>query len=50
MMRKPHALSIGLGANCQHLDATFTSNANHSGALLSAAAANGIAPGSPTGS
>ena len=41
-------LSIGAGANYQYLDATFTSNANYSGALLSAAAANGIAPGSPT--
>lgn len=41
-------LSIGVGVNYQYLDATFTSNANYSAALLSAAAANGIAPGSPT--
>lgn len=41
-------LSIGVGANYQYLDATFTNNANYSGALLSAAAANGIAPGTPT--
>lgn len=41
-------LSIGVGVNYQYLDATFTSNANYSGALLSAAAVAGIAPGTPT--
>jgi long-chain fatty acid transport protein len=41
-------VAIGLGVNYQHIDATFTSNVNYSAALLSAAAANGIAPGSAT--
>ena len=41
-------LSLGVGVNYQYLDATFTNNANYSGALLAAAAANGITPGSPT--
>ncbi len=41
-------LALGIGLNYQYLDATFTSNANYSAALLSAAAANGITPGSPT--
>ncbi len=41
-------LAIGLGVNYQHIDATFTSRVNYSAALLSAAAQNGIAPGSPT--
>lgn len=41
-------LAVGFGLNYQYLDATFTSNANYSAALLAAAAANGIAPGSPT--
>lgn len=40
-------LAVGAGLNYQYLDATFTSNANYSAALLAAAAANGIAPGSP---
>lgn len=40
--------ALGLGVNYQHLDATFTSNANYSAALLQAAARNGIAPGTPT--
>jgi long-chain fatty acid transport protein len=42
------SLAIGLGLNYQYIDATFTSNANYSAALLQAAAQNGIAPGSPT--
>ncbi|MBN8510985.1 MAG: outer membrane protein transport protein [Burkholderiales bacterium] len=41
-------LALGVGLNYQYLDATFTSNANYSAALLAAAAVNGIAPGSPT--
>jgi long-chain fatty acid transport protein len=41
-------LALGVGVNYQYLDATFTSNANYSAALLQAAALNGIAPGSPT--
>ncbi len=40
-------IAIGLGASYQHIDATFTSNANYSAALLSAAEQSGIAPGSP---
>jgi len=40
-------VAIGLGANYQHIDATFTSNVNYSAALLSAAAQSGITPGSP---
>ncbi len=40
--------ALGLGANWQRLEGTFTSQVNYSGALLSAAAQNGIAPGSPT--
>jgi len=35
------SLSIGLGANYQHIDATFTSNANYSAALLAAAGCSG---------
>ncbi len=41
-------LSLGAGASYQHIQATFTSAVNYSGALLQAAAANGIAPTSPT--
>lgn len=41
-------VAIGLGANWQRLEGTFTSQVNYSGALLAAAAANGIAPGSST--
>ncbi len=41
-------LAIGAGINYQYLKATLTNNANYSGALLSAAGAAGIAPGSPT--
>jgi long-chain fatty acid transport protein len=40
--------SVGAGFNYQQIKATLTSNVNYSGALLSAAAANGITPGSPT--
>ncbi len=42
------AVALGVGANYQKLDGTFTSNVNYSGVLLSTAAQNGIAPGSPT--
>jgi long-chain fatty acid transport protein len=42
------SVALGLGLNVQRLEATFTSNVNYSAALLSAAAANGIAPGSAT--
>jgi len=35
------SLSFGLGANYQHIDATFTSNANYSAALLAAAGCSG---------
>lgn len=43
------AIAIGLGANYQHLEGTFTSQVNYSAALLSAAVdPGGIAPGSPT--
>lgn len=41
-------LSLGLGVNVQRIDATFTNQVNYSGALLQAAALNGIAPGSAT--
>ena len=41
-------LAIGVGANYQRIKATLTNNVNYSGALLSAAVANGIAPGTPT--
>jgi long-chain fatty acid transport protein len=41
-------LAIGVGVSYNYLEATLTNNVNYSGALLSAAAANGIAPGSPT--
>ncbi len=40
--------AVGLGVSYQRLEGTFTSQVNYSGALLSAAAQNGIAPGSPT--
>ncbi len=40
--------AVGVGVNYQNINATFTQNANYSGALLTAAAANGIAPGSAT--
>ena len=40
--------SVGAGVNYQYLKATLTQNLNYSGALLSAAAGAGIAPGSPT--
>ena len=39
-------LSLGLGLNVQHIEAEFTNQVNYSAALLSAAAAKGIAPGS----
>jgi len=41
-------LSLGAGINYQQIDATLTNNVNYSGALLQAAIANGVAPGSPT--
>lgn len=37
-------LAIGLGANYQHIDATFTSNVNYSGVLFSAAGCTGPNP------
>jgi len=39
-------VAFGLGLNVQHISAEFTNQVNYSGALLSAAALNGIAPGS----
>jgi long-chain fatty acid transport protein len=42
------AFAVGVGVNWQRLDATLTNNVNYSGALLTAAATAGIAPGSPT--
>jgi len=40
--------AIGVGVDYQQIKATLTNNVNYSAALLQAAAANGIAPGSPT--
>lgn len=46
---KPAAgIAVGFGLNAQRIEATFTNDVNYSGALLSAAAANGIVPGSAT--
>jgi len=42
------AFAVGFGVNYQYLKATLTNNVNYSGALLQAAAANGIPPGSAT--
>ena len=42
------AVSLGLGLNVQRINAEFTNQVNYSAALLSAAAQNGIAPGSAT--
>lgn len=42
-----NGVSLGLGLSYQHISAEFTNQVNYSGALLSAAALNGIAPGSP---
>ena len=41
------SVAIGAGVNWQRIEATFTSKANYSAGLLAAAAAAGIAPGSP---
>jgi long-chain fatty acid transport protein len=41
-------VAIGFGVNWQRIEAEFTNKVNYSGALLQAAAANGIAPGSAT--
>lgn len=41
-------LALGLGLNAQRMLAEFTNQVNYSAALLGAAAANGIAPGSAT--
>lgn len=41
-------VALGLGLNAQRMKATFTNDVNYSGALLSAAGAAGIAPGSAT--
>ena len=40
--------AVGVGVNYNSLDATLTQSINYSGALLTAAAGAGIAPGSPT--
>lgn len=40
--------ALGLGLNAQRIEGEFTNQVNYSGALLSAAAAAGIAPGSAT--
>ncbi len=40
------SLSMGVGLDIQHMSAEFTNQVNYAGALLSAAALNGIAPGS----
>ena len=40
--------SVGAGVNYQQIKATLTNNVNYSGALLTAAAGAGIAPGSAT--
>ena len=42
------SVALGFGVNFQRIEATFTSNVNYSAALLSAAVASGIAPGSAT--
>ena len=42
------ALALGAGASYQQIKGTFTSNVNYSGAMLSAAATAGVAPGSAT--
>jgi long-chain fatty acid transport protein len=42
------AFTLGVGVNYQRIDATFSSAVNYSAGLLSAAAGNGIAPGTPT--
>ncbi len=42
------SIALGLGLNLQHMSAEFTNQVNYSGALLSAAALNGFAPGSAT--
>ena len=39
-------VSLGVGLDVQHITAEFTNRVNYSAALLSAAAQNGIAPGS----
>lgn len=41
-------LALGLGLNLQRMTAEFTNQVNYSGALLSAAALKGVAPGSAT--
>ncbi|WP_158219822.1 OmpP1/FadL family transporter [Ideonella sp. A 288] len=41
-------LAFGLGLDVQRIQAVFTNRINYSGALLSAAASRGIAPGSAT--
>lgn len=41
------AIALGFGLDVQHMSAEFTNRVNYAGALLSAAALNGIAPGSP---
>ena len=41
-------VAVGFGLNAQRMKATFTNDVNYSGALLAAAGAAGIAPGSAT--
>jgi long-chain fatty acid transport protein len=41
-------VALGLGLNVQRMEGEFTNHVNYSGALLSAAAKGGIAPGSAT--
>lgn len=41
-------VALGLGLNVQYMEGEFTNQVNYSGALLSAAAKGGIAPGSAT--
>ncbi len=43
-----NTVALGFGLNVQRIEGEFTNHVNYSGALLSAAAAAGFAPGSPT--
>lgn len=45
--RASDAVSLGLGLNAQRISAEFTNQVDYTAALLSAAARNGIAPGTP---
>jgi long-chain fatty acid transport protein len=46
--RVAEGLALGVGLNIQRMSAEFTNQVNYSAALLGAAAANGITPGSST--